>query len=342
MSSNDLQPISWREFHRLTQIQRLGLVDARRYPETVIVSHNETPIVTIPLDELKDRRFELPSRSVPFGILVSEAQDLQLARDILMSGSTSWIVYTLVDDDREQMTALGFELLPSANAPVSIPHPRLWKPDPMVETVLLSLLRQQVLVASNQNEHTTIIDVGSGVGRDVCFLSEELFAFQHLQFIGADQRYRSDNTETTSFWKRRGQDQRCRCLCVNLKQCDSLQVDDDILCVFAVRYWNEALFERFAQELKFPGTIVALSHFGKPNDDYEWTHSTPKVRVPMIAVWQQQSRSFIIARKQEAHLVNRTKLVEMFAGWTIVHHEIAIEADRNRPLVQFVAQRPCA
>jgi hypothetical protein len=27
-------------------------------------------------------------------------------------------------------------------------------------------------------------------------------------------------------------------------------------------------------------------------------------------------------------------------GWTIIHHEIAFEADQGRPLVQFVAERP--
>jgi hypothetical protein len=217
-----------------------------------------------------------------------------------------------------------------------MPLPRLWRPDPMVETVLLPLLKANLADDvwrkkrhsnnhNNSNDRPTttnstimqVLDVGSGVGRDLCFLSEELRggAVGHekddddddhddlrLHFVGADQRYRENNNnddETTAFWRRRGQLDRCSCLYVDLKKnCLDDFVEQHVLhrgrtattttttttticccCVYAVRYWNDALFARLAKCLTAPGTIVAVSHFCKPHNDYNWDqlHASPKV-----------------------------------------------------------------
>jgi hypothetical protein len=214
------------------------------------------------------------------------------------------------------------------------PLPRLWRPDPMVEMVLLPRLkanladvwRNRLYNHHHNNDHwpTTVcnstilqvLDVGSGVGRDLCFLSEELRGALgnkkdndddlRLHFVGADQRYRENNNnddETTAFWRRRGQLDRCSCLCVDLKKKNSLDdfVEQHVLhrrgrtatttttttttvCVYAVRYWNDALFARLAKCLTAPGTIVAVSHFCKPHNDYNWDqlHSSPKVTLVVI------------------------------------------------------------
>ncbi len=81
---------------------------------------------------------------------------------------------------------------------IECPLPRLWKPDYMVETVLLPLFKDKLtqtidnkikLFEKMQNSQNpvqsksqpcfTIVDLGSGAGRDVCFLAEELKYFQH-------------------------------------------------------------------------------------------------------------------------------------------------------------------
>lgn len=287
-----LHQTSWQDFVHLALGNNIGLVDARQQgdPETVIVgsSTNDTSpiqIVRIPLEELKKRRFELPSRSISFGILVSDLPDLKYVEEILLSGAKTWKVYAIVYDPnmQQELESLSsrFQCRPVADVPRKIPLARLWQPDSMVETVLLPLLRQQC-TDLNGKQPSIVLDIGSGVGRDVCFLSEELYSHKHLQFVGADQRYRENDDTTLAFWERRGQLHRCRCLCVDLKDSDCLFQKlemSNVLCVYAVRYWNETLFERLARELTRPGTIVAISQFGKPHDDYEWTHSTPKVRL---------------------------------------------------------------
>jgi hypothetical protein len=374
------EAITWDDFCTLARQrwekchEKIGLVDARRNPSSpsnlrrhrrIILDDADKynndedscwlgPVVCIPLAELPTRRFELPTRSVSFGIIVSNLVELEMVRTLLCTGSKSswgaggttiWGIIIRVDDDEEendndddegirprrpQQLADDGDPAAAANdtsARSTIPLPRLWRPDPMVETILLPLLKTNLLLSqqhsrrssSSSNDgndpgpHTMIVpnlqvlDVGSGVGRDLCFLSEELHdgAFGNddndndrlrLDFVGIDQRYRDGNDETMAFWQRRGQNDRCRCLCVDLRQNNTIHdvlVDQQqqqqqlnggatntsiICCVYAVRYWHEPLFALLAVQLTRPGTIIALSHFAKPHDEYVWDHATPKVR----------------------------------------------------------------
>jgi hypothetical protein len=321
------------------------------------------PVVVIPLVELPRRRFELPAPGGPdsFGVVVSHGDDLETVQALLgpkrngsnqTTKSSSWggassscgtIWGVVLPDDEvegdgrtqdDDEVDEGRPLPPQQQLPqqpqqqkvARPPLPRLWRPDPMVETVLLPRLKVNLAGVwkkwHNQNDHHNdlqVLDVGSGVGRDLCFLSEELRGGAlgnkkdddhddlRLHFVGADQRYRDNNIdnnddETTAFWRRRGQLDRCSCLCVDLKKnCLDDFVEQHILhrrgrtttttttttttrsicccCVYAVRYWNDALFARLAKCLTMPGTIVAVSHFAKPHNDYNWEqlHASPKV-----------------------------------------------------------------
>ena len=69
------------------------------------------------------------------------------------------------------------------------PLPRLWKPDgmvehtlyPMLQDVLKDILLQQSNAAAGRNKHQVVPhfvwDLGSGAGRDICFLAEESKAY---------------------------------------------------------------------------------------------------------------------------------------------------------------------
>jgi hypothetical protein len=173
------------------------------------------------------------------------------------------------------------------------PEPRLWSPDSMVEQVLLPLLVRMVLstgdgVVNHENhEQATaaarsveIWDLGAGVGRDVCFLAEELAAahWSHWRvvtsaspampflIVGLDQRYRDvDQNEAIEFWKRRRVESVTCCRCVDLNNVNMVEsllmaanLDGQqsnspvsintnrnqcfVQCFYAVRYWNQPLF----------------------------------------------------------------------------------------------------
>lgn len=135
----------------------------------------------------------------------------------------------------------------------SLPLPRLWSPDPMIEYVLLPLLKEKVrFIQQQQKQHVNTMmevwDIGSGLGRDVCFLAEELlyntlqqdtsshnhttnktFTMQSeslFRIIGYDQRYRqldttssSHSNDTIEFWKRRHVANVTECYCCDMNQC---------------------------------------------------------------------------------------------------------------------------
>jgi hypothetical protein len=135
------------------------------------------------------------------------------------------------------------------------PLPRLWKPDPMVEHVLLPLLLlqptpfgQSVAHIRLDNDETIasssssveVWDLGAGLGRDVCFLAEELLYHwnttyptttwmngknntHHLptpwRVIGFDQRYRNVHVnDSIDFWKRRHVDTITACQLVDFSR----------------------------------------------------------------------------------------------------------------------------
>jgi hypothetical protein len=234
---------------------------------------------------------------------------------------------------------------------IRLPLPRLWSPDPMVEVILLPLLRQTM--QSNPNGFVEIWDCGSGAGRDVCFLAEELLYSSALdqsfrfRVVGWDQRYRDNHiNDTVDFWKRRQVDTVAKCQCVDFGRVSTLTELFEVLpmptsgekcrpivyCICAVRYWNKSLFQSLVQagfDGFLPiGTIVAISHFGKSSIDAAWDFPHPK----------------------EQHVLHRFELRDMFANhsrqssavcgssWKILLDQVVLDSDHGRPIIQFLAK----
>ena len=131
------------------------------------------------------------------------------------------------------------DIVPNQNKScTSLPLPRLWSPDPMIEHVLFPLLKEKLRSIRHRQEVMEIWDVGSGLGRDVCYLAEELMYSDNLssssslqqgrsesqgheslfRIIGYDQRYRhlDSTSDTMEFWNRRRVSNVTECYCCDL------------------------------------------------------------------------------------------------------------------------------
>lgn len=301
-------------------------------------------VVHIPLDCLRERSYELPPRDVAFGILVSTFADLEQAKQIILHTNEqqrAWKVKfaivleadddTNVNDQAPTTVAVGqvisaLHRLTSDRQTVSgspcQPHSslfrpldRLWKPDPMVEHVLLPTIIQTMFATTTthcnvrSDERMEIWDLGAGAGRDVCFLAEELKAASahvaanhpsclpptNFCVVAVDQRYRSDHQKVChQFWQRRRVADVTDTKRLDLNDVDATlqaiqdaQRDDDIAnhgvksairCLYAVRFWNRPMIEGIARTTVLqPGTIFAISQFGKPHPGAEWKFAHPKV-----------------------------------------------------------------
>lgn len=249
-------------------------------------------------------------------------------------------------------------IINSVNDKVQIfqPLPRLWSPDPMVEDILLPLIQQTM--QSHPDAFLEIWDCGSGVGRDACFLAEELlywckrsvFVDEHdfrFRVIGWDQRYRGSHTnDIVDFLKRRRVDAVAMSQCVDFCRVFSAKALIDELsmlswgpnyrrqmyCIYMVRYWNKSLLQSLVQAgydgILPKGTICAISHFGKSSIDATWDFPHPK----------------------EQNVLSRFELREVFcnsctlssttcgSSWTILHDEVVFDSDHGRTIIQFAAQ----
>jgi hypothetical protein len=187
--------------------------------------------------------------------------------------------------------------------------PRLWEPDPMVAQVLLPVLLQNATQRKEEEdkeidddgsrigETSEIWDLGAGSGRDVCFLAEQLREQLRLpesesavKVVGLDQRYQKSvaaNEECNQFYGRRGVGKMTACRRIRLEDWDEFsgelqrtnRENGRVLCLFAVRFWNRPLVEQLVSSPMIePGTIFAISQFGKPSPDATWDFAHPKVR----------------------------------------------------------------
>jgi hypothetical protein len=195
--------------------------------------------------------------------------------------------------------------------------PRLWEPDPMVALILLPILLENAMQYRDKAHDgdgtvvktSEIWDLGAGSGRDVCYLAEQLreqlrlpkaeaesessnASASSIKVVGMDQRYQqtvATNEECNHFYKRRGVGDMTACRRVRLEDWDEFsgelkriinrQNNGRVLCLFAVRFWNRPLVEQLVSSpLIAPGTIFAISQFGKPSPDATWDFAHPKVR----------------------------------------------------------------
>jgi hypothetical protein len=230
---------------------------------------------------------------VPYAILASDPDNWQQAKHLGL------VKDLLPDTDTDTSTAL-----PAAIQPCLCPFramPRLWEPDPMVAQVLLPILLQNATQIKDKDDSTfvetsEIWDLGAGSGRDVGFLAEQLRErlqpepANTLLVVGLDQRYQETvaaNEECARFWSRRGVGDMTACRRIRLEDWDEFSEElqrtnrqnSRVLCLFAVRFWNRPLVERLVSSpMIAPGTIFAISQFGKPSPDATWDFAHPKVR----------------------------------------------------------------
>ena len=329
---------------------------------------------TLPIDVLRERSFELPSRHVEFSILVhpsnlDQAEEFLLGprerkdghkrtrpfkpwniSDVLLDEEILWTEAEnlgILAGNNDESKQYKKQKVDDKSTPIPLspssfddfPQPRLWQPDPMVENTLLPLLKELDDTIDGQQ----VWDLGSGAGRDLIFLAEELFASRSpltsmLQLIGIDHRYNEKETRiTTEFCNRRGVSSVTRLLKLDCSKWDLIkkeiqtqhegtenELSNHVAVIYAVRFWKPALFEEIANcvdvNIIKPGTIVAMSNFCKPNEGASWDFQNPNPSVVL----------------ERSHL---NAIFSKHGTWDILHDEIVNEPDYGRPMIHFVAKR---
>jgi hypothetical protein len=282
----------------------------------------QIPVVNLPLPQLLsgERSCELPPRHVPFSILIpndyissflsNDDSSCTIHSLFFATQSTStlqsrkpWLVrHVILEHDLLWIEAKKLDLLVEKNedlpgdetgATTNCPFQkldRLWKPDPLISSDILPLLREKLILdkdmnlgenhsnSSQEQNHGIIIDLGSGAGRDVCFLAEELKEFYFssstshnqqmstitptefpLRFIGIDN-HKGSSKRCIPLWRHRGVHDVSQSVLLNLDKWNQVrdfleatipshQQDDNcspILCIYAIRYLNRKLFANLA------------------------------------------------------------------------------------------------
>lgn len=202
---------------------------------------NTRIIVNLPFHSLEsgDRSCELPPRNVPFAILLprnndnyEESHQMDYHQTILnfffatRSKATSqsrkpWLVKQIIHENdslwndardlgilyESQAHNTNDKLIVPAEKQLPLPLPRLWRPDEMIQTILLPILKSKLHTAfksmGSTAKHSPFIvcDLGSGAGRDVCFLAEELnfYLYQLLQLeLDAENNNQIDDVTVSS------------------------------------------------------------------------------------------------------------------------------------------------
>ena len=306
------------------------------------LSHPSHRIVPMPIEEWKQRSFELPARHVPFLVLV-ESKDAAAASEFLLGPKDTpsktrkrpqkpWRVQailtadTITPDDIEKSNFTIHEDK-SLQSLESFPLPRLWEPDPMIKNVLLPTLRQEIQ-DHDGSDPARILDLASGAGRDVVFLAEELLSKQKVETFNnfvveaLDHRYNEKETSIVNgFFERRRIESVTKCIRMDLSQWSTLEphLNSTVKALYCVRFWKPSLVEALASSpLLSPGTLFAISHFCKPHEGAKWQFAHP-------------SEKTVLERNQLSNLFEQ--------DWDILHDQIAMDSDHGRTMIHFVAKK---
>ncbi|KAL3804460.1 hypothetical protein HJC23_002499 [Cyclotella cryptica] len=291
----------------------------------------KVPVVNLPLPTLLsgERSCELPPRHVEFAILIPSIYRPYFTQDESASSSSSpsssihqfffatqskathqsrkpWLVRQVLIEDEQNFwsQAESLNVLVQNNKHHILHHEstngafqkmdKLWKPDTLVSSQILSLLKEWVQNSRHATRNNSVeqgvgnthgseqemsdkptgvvLDLGSGAGRDICFLAEELKHFHQsdfpvtttfpLQFIGIDN-HKGSSKRCLPLWKHRGVEDITQSIHLDLNKLDgvhdllnsaisSQSLQDPghdvkpILCIFAIRYLNRKLFSYLA------------------------------------------------------------------------------------------------
>ena len=277
---------------------RLPLIDLRSKDAHAKNHLNDasSTIVHLPFDDLLsgERSCELPPRHVEFAIIIPADLDRNQVEDFFFatcSKATSqsrkpWLVRQVVQETNavwEDATSL--EMLSSGDDVHILPLPRLWKPDQMVEKILFPLLKQKLHV---EKDDFVVWDLGSGAGRDVSFLAEELKhqtqlenSSRKVKIVGFDN-HKGSSRRSLPLWKNRMVGDVTESRLLNLKNIilleEGIREENGLACVYAIRYLNRRMIDYIATDAPLKsGCLFAMSHFCK-EAGAEWNWDHPKVR----------------------------------------------------------------
>lgn len=312
-------------------------------------------VVSLPLSDILNgnRSCELPPRSTAFAILVpkecyqklfseikisSEILDFFFATRSKVTGQSrkAWrLEQILLENEATWEIARGLNIL-SENGECNIfPHVRLWEPDLLVKTELLPTVLHYTKSSTRIGE---IWDMGSGAGRDVCFLAEESMSnyiqarnldpdchAYPIKFFGIDI-HKGSQKICAPLWMRRGVDSCTEAKLIDLKKIETfhsslLEAKNDVILCYAIRYMNRNLLKYLVSNecaLK-AGALFAVSYFCKREGD-DWPFNHPK----------------------EKNVLERFELKNLFqasGNWSILKDDICQDGDHGRTLIQFLAKK---
>jgi hypothetical protein len=338
-SLNVVPLLDWWKGSNDDASNRLPLIDLRESQENGSLDSGNAVIVHLPFSTLNsgERSCELPPRHVKFAVLVDEAEATLdeaaeffgrtvsqatqqsrkpwLVEEIVLVNEDLWISATLlgilIDTSKESSGPTHFQ-----------PLARLWQPDPMIPELLWPLLKSRFQTIDLAEVPLEIWDLGSGAGRDVTFLAEQIkvHGFKNIKLVGVDN-HKGSADRCLPLWNHRGVSDITSNMLLDLNKVPAVEEAlgaKRIACLFAVRFWNPKLIRWLATKASLgQNTIFAMSHFCKTGPI--WTFDHPK----------------------ENRVIQRDELRTLFSNdWEILHDQIASDGDEHgRTLIQFVARK---
>lgn len=317
---------------------RLPLIDIRESQENGSLYANDTVIVHLPFSTLLsgERSCELPPRHVKFAVLIDEAQTNLVETTQFFGRTTSqatlqsrkpWLVEQaiLVNEDLWMtVRKLGIfvdSCIEHSTSDPFRPLSRLWQPDPIIPELLWPLLKPKLLKLKQIDVPLEIWDLGSGAGRDITFLAEQIKVegMTNIHIVGVDN-HKGSADRCLPFWRHRGVADVTRHILLDLNKVTKLEEalgDKCVVCIYAVRFWNPRMIRWLATNARLnPNTLFAISHFCKTGPTWDFDH--PK----------------------ESRVLQREELANIFsADWEILHDRIAFDGDHGRTLIHFVARK---
>lgn len=282
------------------------------------VHNDDVTVVNLPLSTLLsgERSCELPPRHVEFALLIPaqftqefrESDDCSIKKFFFATQSKStmasrmpWLVRQVLLDDRSLWQAANDIGLARCGKYTRVPRPRLWKPDPLIDQEILPLIKEWMLgrgschsdkkkaVNMASDEPTPkdistglVLDLGSGSGRDICYLAEELTAQSQqnpcqrsIKFVGIDN-HKGSAKRCLPLWTNRGVDNVTSACNIDLNKLHQVRdhfmdvprlfsrppasmKEPTILCIFAIRFLNRRLFSYIAnsQSMHVAPAVIA-------------------------------------------------------------------------------------
>ena len=248
--------------------------------------------------------------------------------------------------------------------------PRLWKPDPLISIAILPVLKEWITDRQSKCNNRLVFDLGSGAGRDICFLAEELKEFQHslrednsstklVHFVGIDN-HKGSSKRCVPLWSNRGVADIAHSVLLDLNKLHLVrdfmdsskllsqsveegEVAENIMCLFAIRFLNRKLLSYVAESRSTDEPIT------NNNTSFNTIHSPPHPLVlPVGTIFAMshfckpnEGASWNYDHPKESSVLNRWELKNLFEHerWQIIKDDLTTDGDHGRTLIQFVVKK---